>query len=1058
MGVSKEQLADEFTKIIQNGQYKAADELLTTLRNSVDVKEYLTVELCIAAASLYHKLGRRDVEFQYIKAGFMLDQRSPELFMVLSVYYSQKNVKQGLICLYQARFYAEKQNDKSLVEQINEKISEYQGNGDLVPKSSFVILSFNTREYIRKCLESIKETIPLDRCQIIVVDNASSDKSVEYLRTLDWITLVENHENRGFPGGCNDGIAASDNGNDVYLLNSDTLLPYNAFFWLKIGLYENEKVGSTGSMTNYAANGQMIQKDWKSIDDIISFGNMADIPLENPYEQKLYLVGFSQLIKRTVLNEVGLLDERFFPGNSEDVDLGFRIIKAQKHNILCHNSFVMHFGNRSFAELQKTGIDYSTLLQKNNDKLAEKYGFDPWKCSTAQEIIDKLSRSESDCEHKEQPKKRFINEIIIGADHDDADIFINEDNTRKHLISIGRKSYVSQANVDCGSTRCNILIGRYTSIAHRVTFELGLEHNYDEVSTYPFRDFDALCDFLDDDINHYYECNSYQIIIGNDVRISEGVRISGGVHIGNGAVIGMGAVVTSDVPPYSVVAGNPAKVVKYRFDEDTIAKLEEIKWWNWDESAIESARREMSESGYFAEKYYQGLKIPRTDFTDVMDSMIKAGGQIFYYVLDYDGPKPFWDKVIYSFEKAFSHNDNQMLIIEVPVEYENKTDFSGVNALVDRFCAECQGIIKVVKKDTASSAVFFHATTYIAGADIRSLPYVDMAEYLGMDVKSACDWESGLFEKPEMHAYVKDDKPLVSICIPTYNRAEYLKTTLDSIVCQPEFKAGMVEVVISDNCSTDNTEAVGKQYAATHTGVRYYRNEKNVVGRNFPIVLCKGRGKLRKLNNDTCTIRPGGLSYMCKMVKKYECIRPVMYFGNMVSSDEDNDVLLNLRNFLVKESFHITWIGAFAMWDEDCDGSIIAEPRDNEQLWQTRKLVDMIQKRKAAVSCDKAFMAQMLSFKDYKADWMWEVFHDEYFYDIGEYITTEDKEYIEKDLLFNHFGEMEMQAEMYPKNIVLDNGYMDKIAEHYKDKPYWNDFCVYYNDWKNRIFNKTNFN
>jgi hypothetical protein len=69
----------------------------------------------------------------------------------------------------------------------------------------------------------------------------------------------------------------ADKDNDIYLLNSDTILPLNAFFWLKIGSYENEKVGSTGSVTNYAANGQMIQKDWKSVDDIISFGNMTDI-------------------------------------------------------------------------------------------------------------------------------------------------------------------------------------------------------------------------------------------------------------------------------------------------------------------------------------------------------------------------------------------------------------------------------------------------------------------------------------------------------------------------------------------------------------------------------------------------------------------------------------------------------------------------------------------------------------------------------------------------------------------------------------------------------------
>ena len=75
-------------------------------------------------------------------------------------------------------------------------------------------------------------------------------------------------------------------------------------------------------------------------------------------------------------------------------------------------------------------------------------------------------------------------------------------------------------------------------------------------------------------------------IIGNDVWIAAGVNILHKVKIGNGAVIGAGAVVTKDIPPYAIAAGVPAKVIKYRFDEEFIAELERIKWWNWPRDLI----------------------------------------------------------------------------------------------------------------------------------------------------------------------------------------------------------------------------------------------------------------------------------------------------------------------------------------------------------------------------------------------------------------------------------------------------------------------------------------
>lgn len=80
-----------------------------------------------------------------------------------------------------------------------------------------------------------------------------------------------------------------------------------------------------------------------------------------------------------------------------------------------------------------------------------------------------------------------------------------------------------------------------------------------------------------------------KIKVGNDVWVGEGAMIMGGVTIGDGAIVASRAVVTKDVPPYAIVAGIPARVVKYRFSEEVIEKLLEVQWWNLSDAEIEKA-------------------------------------------------------------------------------------------------------------------------------------------------------------------------------------------------------------------------------------------------------------------------------------------------------------------------------------------------------------------------------------------------------------------------------------------------------------------------------------
>lgn len=123
-----------------------------------------------------------------------------------------------------------------------------------------------------------------------------------------------------------------------------------------------------------------------------------------------------------------------------------------------------------------------------------------------------------------------------------------------------------------------LVIGKFCAIAAETKFIMTGDHKLDAISTYPFPIFKNGWETV-------YEVEHLpvkgDIIIGNDVWLGFDSLIKNGVTIGDGAIVATRAVVVN-VPPYTIVAGNPAKVVKMRFDDNTITRLLNIAWWNWD--------------------------------------------------------------------------------------------------------------------------------------------------------------------------------------------------------------------------------------------------------------------------------------------------------------------------------------------------------------------------------------------------------------------------------------------------------------------------------------------
>ncbi|VUD72248.1 Chloramphenicol acetyltransferase [Methylobacterium symbioticum] len=157
--------------------------------------------------------------------------------------------------------------------------------------------------------------------------------------------------------------------------------------------------------------------------------------------------------------------------------------------------------------------------------------------------------------------------------------------TRIHLaklvsrygFSIGAYSY-GRPKVRFPESGQPLTIGRYCSIADRVEILLGGGHRLDWATTYPFAAMRA--HFPDAEAPTDYHASRGGVTIGHDVWLGSGCMILSGVTVGHGAVVAARAVVARDVPPYAVVAGNPARVVRTRFDPETVAALLETAWWD----------------------------------------------------------------------------------------------------------------------------------------------------------------------------------------------------------------------------------------------------------------------------------------------------------------------------------------------------------------------------------------------------------------------------------------------------------------------------------------------
>ncbi len=395
------------------------------MNENIEEMEKESKKSFILRAGAFEQEGSSVDEYAVIIEGLRAHYNNYELYFMLGLYYRYRNADLSYLCFENALHYCDEDEDEKL---IREAMDGLDGRVK-VRGTSIVIVSYNDFELMRECIRAIRRYPLESNTEIVVVDNASTDE--ELLRYLndnaendDHFILIKNKENKGFPEGCNIGLAKANPKNDVFFINNDAVLMPNALFWLKMGLYSDRRNGASGAVSNSASAQEVSEKSmepyivkapmestrmlgavnksdedprwWRSIslDSALevskSYAKDHNVPMWNPVEVRCRLTGFAILLRREAINDLiiksdkdaksddkkakkklQLFDERFTPGYFEDDDLGMRLGFAGYRQVLCHNSYIFHYGGSGFSSNKDA-------LEEGREKFKEKWGFDIW--------------------------------------------------------------------------------------------------------------------------------------------------------------------------------------------------------------------------------------------------------------------------------------------------------------------------------------------------------------------------------------------------------------------------------------------------------------------------------------------------------------------------------------------------------------------------------------------------------------------------------------------------------------------------------------------------------
>lgn len=259
--------------------------------------------------------------------------------------------------------------------------------------------------------------------------------------------------------------------------------------------------------------------------------------------------------------------------------LGERIKKIRLENNMSQQQFAEALGYTHKSMINKLETGLTDMSFDKVIKLILEFDVN------ANEFLDLSDRETDDlmfrAEKADKPDWRRIHPL---KSKDESVVYVKPTLIGVPNIQVGEYTYFDGQNFQKHVTHHydfigdKLIIGKFCQIGRGVEFIMnGANHQMNSVSTYPFYIFNGWKQETTKKEDLPYKGDT---VIGNDVWIGQNVTFLPGVQVGDGCIIGANAVVASDIPPYSVVVGNPAKVIRKRFDDEMIELLEKLEWWN----------------------------------------------------------------------------------------------------------------------------------------------------------------------------------------------------------------------------------------------------------------------------------------------------------------------------------------------------------------------------------------------------------------------------------------------------------------------------------------------
>ncbi len=315
------------------------------------------------------------------------------------------------------------------------------------------------------------------------------------------------------------------------------------------------------------------------------------------------------------------------------------------------------------------------------------------------------------------------------------------------VLCIDKDSYIVGAVIETAlnyryeNKLYNFQIGRHSAIAENILFMIDLDHDYKAV----YQGIISELSFSNKNQNptndkHWTKLRKGEISICNDCWIGNGATIMNGVIIHNGAVVAAKSVVTKSVPPYTIVGGNPAKIIAKRFDDEIIQALKIIQWWNWDSNRLIDSKKYLDgDVKEFVKKFYPEAKeelIKSSETNPYFDKVIDDG-KVYVYIVDDDTTVSSYAYVINQFCNRFHNMDSQLVLFfsdSLPnKELSVQSVMHELNKYEDFDC--CIDI--VTESSVTIESLINHSDAYITSRSSQNIRAIGIAELFGKDVVSA---------------------------------------------------------------------------------------------------------------------------------------------------------------------------------------------------------------------------------------------------------------------------------------------------------------------------------